>query len=335
MPGSVHAFPDCVRRMTGGATVDGTRPRNIDRVASALYAAAMADNYQPTELNLIADRYYRADDTTRKTDIYFIEYERIFAGKRDQPLRILELGVFSGASLLIWHEYLPNATIVGIDISEKPDSLNGHDRIHFIRGSQDDADVLDRAAATVGGPFDVIIDDASHVGYLTKRSFYHLFPRWLVSGGWYVIEDFGTGFMAEYPDGKAFQAPSTEDLAPSTQVFASHDHGMVGVVKQLADHMMQGLMTGTTSFLDIERMHIVPNVAFIQRGRTPAAEALASLPPLLSRHTDVMRLTNAVAETRDEVSRHNSRITELESVLGRLVERLRPLRAVRRLIPFR
>jgi methylase of polypeptide subunit release factors len=34
----------------------------------------------------------------------------------DKP-RILELGVFSGASLLIWRDYLPNATILGIDIS--------------------------------------------------------------------------------------------------------------------------------------------------------------------------------------------------------------------------
>jgi hypothetical protein len=219
------------------------------------------------ELNVIADRYY-IDSRTRKPISYLREYERILAEVRDARLRILELGVYAGASLLMWHDYFPNATILGIDVSEEPACLKGYQRIHFQRASQEDTAALDVAGDT-HGPFDVIIDDASHLGYLTKRAFYHLFPRWLKPGGYYVIEDFGTAFMPEYPDGCALRVPMNDDAIESATVFESHQNGMVGVVKQLIDHMMAELMLGTRSFIDIERMTIVSNVAFIQKWARP------------------------------------------------------------------
>ena len=57
-----------------------------------------------------------------------------------------------------------------------PTCLTDQDRVHFIQGSQDDPTVLDRAAQVAGGGFDLIIDDAAHIGFLTKRSFNYLFP---------------------------------------------------------------------------------------------------------------------------------------------------------------
>ena len=72
------------------------------------------------ELEALADQHYAAGDFTRKHETYFEAYAGIFAGRRDQPLRILELGVHSGASLLIWRDYLPNATVVGLDIEPEP-----------------------------------------------------------------------------------------------------------------------------------------------------------------------------------------------------------------------
>jgi predicted O-methyltransferase YrrM len=225
------------------------------------------DKGRRVELDALAERYY-PDNGTRKHISYLAEYERILEDVRDTPLRILELGVSSGASLLMWHEYLPNATIVGIDIGERPAILDGHERIQFLRASQDDTIALD-ATGQANGPFDLIVDDASHIGYLTKRSFCHLYPRWLKPGGCYVIEDFGTGFLPEYPDGHRFQDPSPDDAVESTKIFTSHQYGMVGVVKQLIDHMMRELMLGTRSFLDIERLTILTNVAFIQKSARP------------------------------------------------------------------
>jgi hypothetical protein len=41
--------------------------------------------------------------------------------------------------------------------------------------------------------FDIIIDDASHIGELTKTAFWHLFDNHLKPNGLYAIEDWGTG----------------------------------------------------------------------------------------------------------------------------------------------
>jgi hypothetical protein len=217
-------------------------------------------------LNAIADRYYQ-DDGTRKPLSYWAEYEQILRDRQTAPLRVLELGVSSGASLLVWRDYLPAATILGVDIGECPASILDQPRIQFFQGSQDDPAILEQAALRAGGAFDLIIDDASHIGYLTKRSFQQLFPAYLAPGGYYAIEDFGTGFLPEYPDGAAFQAPREDDAEPGTRVFESHQYGMAGVVKQLQDHMMQELMTGVRSRYAIERMVIRTNLAILEKAR--------------------------------------------------------------------
>ncbi|HTW70955.1 MAG TPA: hypothetical protein VME47_13780 [Acetobacteraceae bacterium] len=215
------------------------------------------------DLNECASQYY-GDDGTRKPLTYWIEYDRVLRDCRGLPVRILELGVASGASLLTLRDYMPHATIVGIDTCDCPARVLGQKRIHFIQGSQEDSAILDRAGQLAGN-FDLIIDDASHIGYVTKRSFCHLFPRWLVAGGWYAIEDFGTGFLPEYPDGAGFRAPPPDDAQPATRQFESHQFGMVGVVKQILDYMMQELMTGTHSFLDVDQIVLRPNIAVIHK----------------------------------------------------------------------
>jgi hypothetical protein len=50
--------------------------------------------------------------------------------------------------------------------------------------------------------FDIIVDDASHIGEFTKQSFWYLFDNHLKPGGLYVIEDWCTGYFDGYPDGK-------------------------------------------------------------------------------------------------------------------------------------
>ncbi len=287
-------------------------------------------------LSELAERLYAPGEFTRKASSYLAEYERIFAGRRHEKLRILELGVSSGASMMLWRDYLPHATIVGLDIDPMPDVLAGLDRIHILRASQDDIAALDQAMALAGGPFDVIVDDASHLGYLTKRSFLHLFPHCLKPGGTYVIEDFGTGFMPEYPDGQEYRDPPWNDAEPDATVFASHQHGMVGVVKQLADPMMQQLITGQRSFLAIERLTIIANLAIVQKSMEPAGPmppALVRPPPRVEAIERELRLlTRRVAEQEEavaaEIALLHDRVAELEVVLGNVVAPLQPFRRI-------
>jgi SAM-dependent methyltransferase len=286
---------------------------------------------QTPGLNTLADCHYAAGDFTRKAPSYLLEYERLLEGSRDKQVRVLELGVSSGASLLLWRDYLPNGIIVGVDVDAMPAKIANQERVHFIRASQDDSAALDKAAEIAGGPFDLIVDDASHLGYLTKRSFMYLFPNLLKPGGTYVIEDFGTGFLPEYPDGSSFVEPVTDDMTSQTKVFASHQFGMVGVVKQLIDHMMQELMTGNRSYLSIARMTILTNIALIEKSPLPPGPRPDPGPLDL----DASQGESAAETTADlaaHVRRLDARVSELEGVLGRLLNRLKPLRALRRFL---
>ena len=66
--------------------------------------------------------------------------------------------------------------------------------------------VVARKTAPEG--FDIIIDDASHFGDLTKIAFWHLFDNHLKPSGLYVIEDWGTGYWRDWTDGKTYRPRS-------------------------------------------------------------------------------------------------------------------------------
>lgn len=282
-------------------------------------------------LEVLAERHYAVGDGTRKAAHYFREYEALLRPRREAPLRLLELGVSSGASMLIWRDYLPNATIVGLDLAAAPTTLRGQQRIHFVQGSQDDPETLDRAGEAAGGRFDLIIDDASHLGYLTKRSFQYLFSRWLVPGGVYAIEDYGTGFMPEFPDGAAYVEPPHADSVPETQVFASHQYGMVGVVKQLMDYLMTDLMTGQPPRYDIERMTILSNIALMQKAGGVPVQGATSVP---GQAIGSDRALDHVPLMAAELRRQGERINALEGAMRELAEQLRR-NAERSILPWR
>jgi hypothetical protein len=128
-------------------------------------------------------------------------YHRLFSGLRDKPIRLLEIGIggyvletSGGASLAMWADYFPSGQITGIDIVAKRLALDS--RIKLFQGSQDDPHFL-KMVCNERGPFDIIIDDGSHVPRHVAASFILLFPH-LVDGGTYVMEDIQTTFWPEF-----------------------------------------------------------------------------------------------------------------------------------------
>ncbi|MCX2933911.1 class I SAM-dependent methyltransferase [Mycobacterium sp. CVI_P3] len=121
---------------------------------------------------------------------YTAYYERWLEALRNEPLRVLEIGVcdprMPGASLKGWYEYFPHAKIFGYDI------VDGHrfdnDRVVTFVGDQSDRRDLERFVEFSGGEFDVIIDDGSHRAMHQQVSLAYLFPH-LKPGGQYIIED--------------------------------------------------------------------------------------------------------------------------------------------------
>ena len=183
---------------------------------------------------LVAGRF----DTDKDAD-YLRNYMLYFGHLENQPIKLLELGVLKGGSLLLWQDYFNKGIIVGIDIN--PASIQSdNSRIFIYQGRQEDPTFLDMVARErAPGGFDIIIDDASHIAQLTRKSFWHLFEHHLRPGGIYVIEDWGTGYWSTWPDGGDYIPPK-----PSSDCrYASHDFGMVGFVKQLIDECGMGDIT--------------------------------------------------------------------------------------------
>ncbi|PXY36308.1 class I SAM-dependent methyltransferase [Prauserella flavalba] len=128
---------------------------------------------------------------------YTRHYERHFAPLRDRRLTVLEVGIGGygdpaegGASLRMWRDYFPRAEVYGVDLWDKS-ALDGP-RLTTVRADQSDRASLS-AVAERHGPFDIVIDDGSHVSALTLATFEALFPH-VRAGGLYAIEDVQTSY---------------------------------------------------------------------------------------------------------------------------------------------
>jgi tetratricopeptide (TPR) repeat protein len=138
-------------------------------------------------------------------------YERILAPFRYEPITLLEIGIFHGASLRMWSDYLEKALIVGVDIQPECAEHAG-DRREVEIGSQADKDFLDDIGRRRQP--NVIIDDGSHQADHVIFTFRHLFPH-LRPGGIYIVEDmhFHAG------PGAAHWRGSSDNLSPPQDVF--------------------------------------------------------------------------------------------------------------------
>jgi hypothetical protein len=131
------------------------------------------------------------DKSSRHHD-YLGFYELALRGQSKID-RLLEIGVDHGASVRMWHEFLPNAQIVGMDVNQTATAHAG-ERIAIEIGNQADPATLRRLVGA-HGPFDVIVDDGSHIWSHQIVSFETLFPS-LAPGGLYILEDVHTSYGA-------------------------------------------------------------------------------------------------------------------------------------------
>jgi hypothetical protein len=132
---------------------------------------------------------------------YLQHYDRHFAELKDQPLRILEIGVQAGGSLEVWAQYFKSATlIIGCDIDPACGAQRYDDpRIKVLIGDINTPETLQSLAALTD-TLDVVIDDGSHHSSDIIRSFVQLFPR-LSEEGTYLIEDLHCSYWESYGGG--------------------------------------------------------------------------------------------------------------------------------------
>lgn len=184
------------------------------------------------------------------TSGYLPHYQQHLAPLRREPVVLLEIGIGGykvaegGASLCLWQSYFPRGAIHGLDLH--PKRVPGP-RITVHQGSQADRAYLDRLAREVG-PFDVVIDDGSHVGRHIRTSFEVLFPH-VAPGGWYIIEDMATAYVPFYGGGP----PGT----PGTSV---------QLAKDLVDSVNRSHFDDDVRTWPVDEVHLYDQLGFFRKG---------------------------------------------------------------------
>ena len=147
-------------------------------------------------LNQLAIKYNT--DKNSLIHNYCVKYEKYLPFKREDNIKLLEIGVLYGGSLSTWGDYFSNASIIGIDIN--PDCKNYEkDNIKIEIGSQIDEIFLKKVIEKYG-PFDMILDDGSHLQSHVIKSFEILFPH-VKNQGVYIIEDTCCSYWNAYEGG--------------------------------------------------------------------------------------------------------------------------------------
>lgn len=204
-------------------------------------------------------------------------YHRYLSHLRDRRLRILEIGVggygdpyAGGGSLQMWRRYFPRSSVYGMDIADK--SPLDAQRIRTVVADQGEEKVL-TSFAEEHGPFDLIVDDGSHVCADQITSFETLFP-YVSDNGFYIVEDLQTSYWPGF-------GGSTDDLGkPDTGV---------GRLKKLVDGLNYeeffpaGTHVPTYTDRTVVAAHFFHSMAIVEKGRNAEGSAGAFLPDEIKR----------------------------------------------------
>ena len=133
-----------------------------------------------------------------KWEHYFDIYDHLLGKFYESKVNYLEIGVQNDGSLEIAKKlFSSDSLIIGIDIDPNCKYLEGKVANHIIIGSQVDDTALSEVSEY--GPFDIVIDDGSHIQQHMLVTFLKLFPL-LSQNGIYIIEDTHTNYSPEHQE---------------------------------------------------------------------------------------------------------------------------------------
>ncbi len=258
-------------------------------------------------LHDIAREKYSHDPVTKPLRYYEI-YEQALHDEGLAPKTILEIGVYQGESTKTLATRFPTAHIVALDLNLKEIDFSRHGNVHYLKCDQADSITL-KSILNEHFPdgVDLVIEDASHIGHLSRLTFNCVFP-YVSSGGLYIVEDWGTGYWETWIDGEQFtecEVPaSVERIAKR---ISSHQSGMVGFVKSLVDYTAVDDIASDRAVAATSAARLV-----LAAGRFPSlrkvAERMPRLKTWLTRILDARSGTTASAasSTRTDLPRLRS-----------------------------
>lgn len=192
-------------------------------------------------------------------------YSKYFKGLRRKKIKFLEIGIYEGNSVKLWENYFPNAELHFIDVTaENIRYTSPRSLYHFL--DQEDIKAMHNFAQSIGGDFDVIIDDGGHTMNQQINSFIALFP-FVKSGGFYAIEDLHTSYWTPY-GGRASTKPHNPEEKTTVDFLKELIDSVNGIgaksAKASFDLTPEDVMKTLTSWeKEIYSMHFYGSVCII------------------------------------------------------------------------
>lgn len=175
---------------------------------------------------------------------YFDVYHRHLQRFRDRPVRLVEIGIYSGGSLGMWRDYFGAQCVVyGVDIEPACQAYED-ENVRVLIGDQADPAFWGRFRSETA-PVDVVIDDGGHQAHQQTATLEGLLGH-INPGGVYICED----------------------IHGEENAFA---HYSSGLARNLHAYGPQ-----TTGFQrTVESVHLYPFLAVIEFAEVPRGELVA------------------------------------------------------------
>lgn len=143
------------------------------------------------------------------THTYTAVYDRLFKDRWQEPLHLMEIGIYHGGSAALWCKYFPNATFTFVDTHDQigPKALEHIDMSRSLllwRDAYSDPQMH----RYIDG-IDIFIDDGPHTLWSQQMAI-HLYGSLMRPGGIMVIEDISSEsyidiLLEEVPAGVAIE----------------------------------------------------------------------------------------------------------------------------------
>jgi len=159
---------------------------------------------------------------TDKVTLGYLPTYQAIAEELGPWANVCEVGVHEGESLRLWQALFPQGRVVGVDVSPNATWPAG---TVVVIADQTAEDLPAQLLAHSARGYDLIVEDASHNGDASRRTWELLWPL-VTPGGFYVIEDWQVGF-AEWDTSRGPRQPTMLATAAALLYTLSSDDGDV------------------------------------------------------------------------------------------------------------
>lgn len=173
---------------------------------------------------------------------YLDVYEAYFKRYVGKPVNILELGIYEGGSLELYHKYFgENCNIFGVDILPQCKKIEDYlPNCKVFIGDTGNVDFLNSLMDQLP-VIDIVIDDAGHKTSQQLTAFKQIFPR-INENGIYLCEDLHTNFWDEYLDtDQTFIEYVLERMQLINKPFFKHNSKRIDIQDPLWENTVHGV----------------------------------------------------------------------------------------------